>query len=150
MYSLYKTLHAPTGVEQSVYCYFLNSKEASLITASGNQLHVYHLNTDGRDDKTTATMTTTQVAKTTNDKLKFECVEKFDLFGNVCSMACCRYGNMTKDALILAFMDAKLAIVEYDLNTRDLNTLSIHYFEDEIQQVCKWHLQQTQAQLVSI
>ena len=45
---------------------------------------------------------------TESKKLKFECIETFTLFGNVNAMASCRYGSMMKDALILAFDDAKV------------------------------------------
>lgn len=42
---------------------------------------------------------------------------------------------MQKDALMLAFADAKISIIEYDTVLGDLSTLSIHYFENELEAV---------------
>jgi len=116
MFSIYKTVHPPTGIENALFCNFINSKDRNLITTSANILQVYRLNPDDNKSK----------------KLKFECIESFTLFGNVSTLASCRYGSMTKDALILAFDDAKISIVEYDSFNGDLTTLSIHYFENEM------------------
>jgi len=96
MFSVYKTVHPPTGVENSIYCNFLGPNERNLITSSTNRLQVYRLINENSKSK----------------KLKLECMETFYLFGNISSMASCRYGPMNKDALILAFDDAKVCLKE--------------------------------------
>jgi cleavage and polyadenylation specificity factor subunit 1 len=93
MFSVYKTVHPPTGIDNSVYCYFINNHEQNLITSSANRLQVYRLNAD---------------YASSSKKLKLECLETYTLHGQICSIKACRYGNMTKDALIIAFADAKV------------------------------------------
>lgn len=47
------------------------------------------------------------------------------------SMQSVNLANAPRDALLLAFSDAKLSVVEYDPETHDLKTLSLHYFEED-------------------
>lgn len=47
------------------------------------------------------------------------------------SMQSVSLAGSQRDALLLSFRDAKLSLVEYDLDTHDLKTLSLHYFEEE-------------------
>jgi cleavage and polyadenylation specificity factor subunit 1 len=93
MFSVYKTVHPPTGIDNSVHCYFINSNEQNLITSSANRLNVYRLVPDPMN----------------STKSKLECVETYYLFGHICSIKPCRYGNMNKDALVIAFADAKVS-----------------------------------------
>lgn len=44
-------------------------------------------------------------------KQKLECLATFSLFGNVMSMKSVRLPGATKDALLLAFADAKVSII---------------------------------------
>ena len=103
MFSVYKTVHPPTGVENAIYCNFLSAKERNLITASTNRLQVYRL---ANENNISINNTNTK----SKSKLKLECIESFNLFGNISTMASCRYGSMTKDALIIAFDDAKVIL----------------------------------------
>lgn len=64
-------------------------------------------------------------------KSKLECVANFTLFGNVMSIQSVNLANNPRDALLIAFADAKLSVVEYDSESHDLKTLSLHYFEEE-------------------
>ena len=109
MFGVYKTVHPPTGIENSIYCNFLGPNERNLITTSVNRLQVYRLNHESNKSK----------------KLKLECMETFNLFGNVSTMASCRYGSMNKDALILAFDDAKVR--PFFLIIKKVNLISLIY-----------------------
>ena len=73
-------------------------------------------------------------------KSKLECVAQYVLFGNIMSMQTVNLANSPRDALLLAFKDAKLSVVEYDPETHDLRTLSLHYFEEEDMKVCSFPL----------
>lgn len=64
-------------------------------------------------------------------KSKLECVAQYTLHGSVMSLQSINLANSPRDALLLAFKDAKLSIVEYDPESHDLKTLSLHYFEEE-------------------
>jgi len=46
MYSLFKQIHPPTGLEHSVYCNFFHPWEKNLVVAGVNQLHVYRINSE--------------------------------------------------------------------------------------------------------
>lgn len=59
-----------------------------------------------------------------------ECLAEFTLFGNIMSMHAVSLADSSHDALLLSFKDAKLSLVEYNVETHDLQTLSLHYFED--------------------
>ena len=93
MYSVHKTVHQPTGIDDAVYCNFINDKDDNLITFSANRLQVYRICAD---------------KKNKSNKTKLEFIESFYLYGNIAAIKPCRYGVMKKDALILAFTDAKV------------------------------------------
>lgn len=141
MFTVYKTVHPPTGIDCSVYCSFLSPKEHNLITSSCNKLQIYRFNFD---------------PNSRSNKLKLECFDTFYFYGTISCIKPCRYGSMQKDALVIAFSDAKVdqlvricllldyilnycwiqvSIVEYDTFLGDLVTLSIHYFENELEAV---------------
>jgi len=72
--------------------------------------------------------------------MKLECLATFTLFGNVMSMESVNLAGSQRDALLLSFRDAKLSVVEYDVETHDLKTLSLHYFEEEDMRVSLFSL----------
>lgn len=93
MFSLFKTAHAPTAVDLAVNCSVLGAHENNLVTASGNKLQIYRFKFD-------------PAAK--SSKLKLECFDSFYFYGSICGLKACRYGSMQKDALVIAFADAKV------------------------------------------
>ncbi|KAJ3661317.1 hypothetical protein Zmor_006602 [Zophobas morio] len=126
MFSICKQTHPATGVEHALACHFFSKSEKSLVTAGANIIKVFRLipDVDGkaRIDKYT---------EMNPPKSKLECVAQYVLFGNIMSMQTVNLANSPRDALLLAFKDAKLSVVEYDPETHDLRTLSLHYFEEE-------------------
>ena len=63
-------------------------------------------------------------------RVKLECIATYPLHDSVASMSAVSL-NPRRDSLMLAFKDARLSVVEYDHNTHDLKTISLHYFETQ-------------------
>ena len=120
MYSIFKTIHPPTGIEHAVWARFTSPSENNLILSSANHLYIYRVNAS------TGT---------------FERLHTFNVWGTICSMNACRLNPTvsSKDALFLSFMDAKLSLIEFDASVQDLKTLSMHYFEDELAKEGHWY-----------
>ena len=51
--------------------------------------------------------------------------------GNVASIQSVSFPGASRDALLICFEEAKLSLCEYDPETNELKTISLHYFEDE-------------------
>uniref|UniRef100_T1JE89 Cleavage/polyadenylation specificity factor A subunit C-terminal domain-containing protein n=1 Tax=Strigamia maritima TaxID=126957 RepID=T1JE89_STRMM len=107
MFAIHKQLHPPTGVEHAIFCHFFNRREKNLILSGANQLRVFKLYGN-----------------------KMECSQTFELYGNIMSLQSVQLPESSRDYLLLSFRDAKLSIVEYDPETHDLKTISIHQFEE--------------------
>lgn len=125
MFSLCKTTHPSTGVEHAVTCYFFNRLEKSLVVAGANIIRVYRFMPE--IDMNKRHMYTDKAPP----KMRLECVASYQLFGNVSSLQCVSFIGSQRDSLLISFKDAKLSIVEYDLDTNSLHTVSLHYFEEE-------------------
>lgn len=125
MYSLYKQTHPATGVEHAVTCHFFNRSEKSLVVAGANVIRVFRLIPDIDANKKT------KYSAKNPPKMKLECLATYTLFGNIMSMQSVTLSGSQRDSLLLSFKDAKLSVVEYDLDTHDLRTLSLHYFEED-------------------
>nr|CAH7722934.1 unnamed protein product [Callosobruchus chinensis] len=126
MFSICKQSHPATGVEHAISCYFFNKVEKSLITAGANVMKVFKLVPD-IDQKAR----TERYSEFFPPKSKLECVAQYQLYGNILSLQSVTFANSQRDALLLAFADAKLSVVEYDPENHDLRTLSLHYFEED-------------------
>ncbi|KAF7989483.1 hypothetical protein HCN44_008157 [Aphidius gifuensis] len=125
MYSICKTTHPATGVEHAITCCFFNRGEKCLVVAGANVLRVFRLipNIDlTKKEKFIDPRTT---------RMKLECLGQYSLHGNVMSMQSVSLVGSQRDSLLLSFRDAKLSVVEYDQDTHDLRTVSLHYFEEE-------------------
>lgn len=128
MYAICNTVHFPTQVEHSVYCNFYSYTERNLVTAGATQLKVYRLiKLAAKSDLKNYS----DECEANEDNVKLECVQSFTLNANIQSLGNVSFNGASRDCLLLAFNDAKLSIVEYDPNTHDLKTISMHYFEDD-------------------
>lgn len=69
-------------------------------------------------------------------KMKLECLATYTLWGNVMSLASVRCQSSGRDILLVSFKEAKLSVLQYDPQTNNLVTLSMHYFEEDDMKVC--------------
>jgi cleavage and polyadenylation specificity factor subunit 1 len=71
---------------------------------------------------------------------KLVLIAEFPLAGTVTGLARikCPSSSSGGDALLLAFKDAKLSMVEWDPIKHSIQTTSVHYYEQEDQQGCPW------------
>ncbi len=120
MFSVVRSPHPATGIEHSVYAKFFGPWETNLVTAGTNNLRVFRLVPDQE--------TTLNAA---HPKMKLECLATFTLFGEVMGLQKVSLPGSIRDTLLLSFAEAKMSVVEYDPNTHDLRTVSLHVFEDE-------------------
>ncbi|XP_014260039.1 cleavage and polyadenylation specificity factor subunit 1 [Cimex lectularius] len=125
MFSICKLTHPATGIEHAITCYFFNRIEKSLVVAGANVIRVFRFMPE-IDIHKRHTYT-----EKNPPKMRLECVASYTLFGNVMSMQCVSFIGSQRDSLLLSFKDAKLSVVEYDLDTNSLHTVSLHYFEEE-------------------
>lgn len=129
MYAISKTIHFPTQVEHSIYCNFYSYNERNLVTAGATQLKVYRLVKSVKSDL--KNFSDEYSEHSFSDNVKLECIQSFTLNSNIQSLNYVSFNGANRDCLLLAFNNAKLSIVEYDPNTHDLKTISMHYFEDD-------------------
>lgn len=124
MFSVCRQTHPATAVEHAITCHFFNRSERSLVVAGANILRVFRLVPD-------SIVTKSDLRNQVPPGMKLECLATYQLFGNVMSLQAVSFSGSPRDALLMSFRDAKLSVVEYDLDTHSLKTLSLHYFEEE-------------------
>lgn len=64
-------------------------------------------------------------------KMKLECLANYTLWGSIMCLQTVKVHGTGRDLLLVSFKDAKLAVLQYDPNTHNLATLSLHYFEED-------------------
>ena len=64
-------------------------------------------------------------------KTRLECLLSFPLFGRVAALASASLPGSRRDSLLVGFDEGKLSICEYDPQRHDLNTVSMHMFEED-------------------
>lgn len=64
-------------------------------------------------------------------KMRLECLNVYQLYGNVMSLQAVSLSGSLQDALLISFKDAKLSVLQHDPDTFQLKTLSLHFFEED-------------------
>lgn len=125
MFSICKQSHEATGVEFTVTCRFFNTLEENIVTAGANILKVFRIIPDVPPN------CTDQFTDARPPKMRLECMQSYQLHGNVMSLQSVSLAHSQRDALLISFKDAKLSVVQHDPDTFDLKTLSLHYYEED-------------------
>jgi cleavage and polyadenylation specificity factor subunit 1 len=140
----YTELVPPTAVSHAVNLPFLSPKANNLVVAKNSLLQIFEIKStitevapDGGDagDHVSPNLDT-EVAdvplQRTEHTAKMVLVAEFPLAGTVISLARIKTLNTKSraESLLVAFRDAKLSLVEWDPETFNLNTVSIHYYEN--------------------
>jgi cleavage and polyadenylation specificity factor subunit 1 len=140
----YTEICAPTAVSHAIHLPFLSSRSNNLVVAKNSLLQIFELKstttevTPGGENETdnAAANLDTEAAdvplQRTENTTKLVLVGEFPLAGTVISLARIKALNTKSkgEALLVAFRDAKLSLVEWDPETYNLHTISIHYYEN--------------------
>lgn len=139
----YTELAPPTAVSHAVALPFVSSRAANLVVAKNSLLQVFELRATvtqvqpGEDgaENAAANLDTeaadVQVQRTENTS-RLVLLGEFPLAGTVVALARIKALNTRSkaEALLVAFRDAKLSLVEWDPESYNLHTISIHYYEN--------------------
>ncbi|XP_045761794.1 cleavage and polyadenylation specificity factor subunit 1 isoform X1 [Maniola jurtina] len=125
MFAICRQTHPATGIEHAISCCFFNNDEVCLITAGANIVKVFRLVPEGHTKEVNA------AGQPVPPKMKLECLATYTLWGNVMSIASVKCPSAGRDLLLVSFKEAKLSVLQYDPQTNNLATLSMHYFEEE-------------------
>jgi cleavage and polyadenylation specificity factor subunit 1 len=140
----YTEICPPTAVSHAVHLPFLAARANNLVVAKNSLLQVFELKSTttevtpggGHEADNAAANLDTEAAdvplQRTESTAKLVLVGEFPLAGTVVSLARIKALNTKSkgEALLVAFRDAKLSLVEWDPDTYNLHTISIHYYEN--------------------
>ncbi|KAF1833314.1 hypothetical protein BDW02DRAFT_631356 [Decorospora gaudefroyi] len=140
----YTEICPPTAVSHAINLPFLGARANNLVVAKNSLLQVFELKSTttevtsggGNEWDNAAANLDTEAAdvplQRTENTARLVLVGEFPLAGTVISLARIKALNTKSrgEALLVAFRDAKLSLVEWDPETYNLHTISIHYYEN--------------------
>ncbi|CAN9345534.1 unnamed protein product [Alternaria alternata] len=140
----YTEIAPPTAVSHAINLPFLHSRSNNLVVAKNSLLQIFELKSTttevtpggGNESENAAANLDTEAAdvplQRTENTAKLVLVGEFPLAGTVISLARVKALNTKSkgEALLVAFRDAKLSLVEWDPESYNLHTISIHYYEN--------------------
>ncbi|KAI4613398.1 mRNA cleavage and polyadenylation factor subunit [Alternaria ethzedia] len=140
----YTEIAPPTAVSHAISLPFVHSRSNNLVVAKNSLLQIFELKATttevtpggGNESENAAANLDTEAAdvplQRTESTAKLVLVGEFPLAGTVISLARVKALNTKSkgEALLVAFRDAKLSLVEWDPETYNLHTISIHYYEN--------------------
>ncbi|KAE9968773.1 hypothetical protein BLS_005663 [Venturia inaequalis] len=153
----YTELTPPTVVTHAVSLPFLSSKATNLVVAKTSVLQIFNLTqvstevgaavNDGEDNSPMDNAAETLDGFNADMDLhrlehtaRLVLISEHSLAGTVTSIRRVKtlHSKSGGEALLIAFADAKLSLVEWDPEKFTLSTISIHYYEGESLQGCPW------------
>ena len=139
----YTELAPPTAVSHAITLPFVSARATNLVVAKNSLLQIFELRATvtevkpGEDGgENAAANYDTEAAdvqvQRTEQTSKLVLLGEFPLAGTVISLARIKALNTKSraEALLVAFRDAKLSLVEWDPESYNLHTISIHYYEN--------------------
>lgn len=151
----YTELTPPSAVTHAVHLPFLSAKAHNLVVAKTSLLQIFDLKStvtevaNGIDDAqngSAAIEFDTEAADVplarTETTGKLVLVAEVPLQGTVLSLARVKLSETRSkgEALLIAFRDAKMSLVEWDPETHSLETISIHYYENSDLAGAPWEM----------
>ena len=139
----YTELAPPTAVSHAITLPFVSARATNLVVAKNSLLQIFELRSTitevkpGEDGgENAAANYDTEAAdvqvQRTEQTSRLVLLGEFPLAGTVISLARIKALNIKSraEALLVAFRDAKLSLVEWDPESYNLHTISIHYYEN--------------------
>ncbi|EHY60542.1 mRNA cleavage and polyadenylation factor subunit [Exophiala dermatitidis] len=119
----YTELIPPTGVTHALAVPFTSSKGDDLLVARTSLLQIFRCKQNNHGSET-----------------KLVLVAEYNLAGTITSLGRVKIPNSKSggDAVLVAFRDAKLSLIEWDPALHSISTLSIHYYEHHDLQSIPW------------
>lgn len=105
--ALFKQISSPTTVTHSVFCYAVHPRHRSLVVVRGTALEIY----DVKDNGTLSFITSASLCEEVED------------------IATVRFYGDQLDSILLSFKEAKVSAMNFDINTYELKTCSLHTYE---------------------
>jgi cleavage and polyadenylation specificity factor subunit 1 len=148
----YSEILPPSAVSHCISLPFLHAKANNLIVAKTSLLQIFELksvstevssNSAENDDALAQDLADDTVdleLHRMEDTTKLSLLCEYQLAGTVTALRRVKTLNTKSggEALLVAFRDAKLSLVEWDPEFFRLSTTSVHYYEGEGLQSCPW------------
>ncbi|KPI45233.1 Protein cft1 [Cyphellophora attinorum] len=119
----YSELVPASGVTHSLALPFTSSDGNNLIVARRSLLQIYR-----------------RVTSNDSSESKLALIREYHLAGTITGIGRVRLENTKSggDAILIAFRDAKLSLVEWDASQNSISTISIHFYENHVLQSAPW------------
>lgn len=129
----YTEIAPPSAVSHALNLPFTAPRANNLVVAKNSLLQIFEVkSTIERADQAHDGPLTNGASQRAENTAKLVLVAEFPLAGTVISLARVKLISTKSraEALLVAFRDAKLSLVEWDPETYNLHTISIHYYEN--------------------